>query len=89
MHCSKNIGLCWLAHGVLLVVRQDDHVLSRVAEIAIEVCRHVLDIVDAPSKLPPLAEVVDPNQQCLPSTLAGGVLEAVSLRCALTEPLLG
>ncbi len=49
VHCSKDVLFRRLAHGVLLVVCQDDHVFARVAEIAIEVCRHVLDIVYAPS----------------------------------------
>jgi len=89
MHCSQNVGLRRLAHGILLIVGQDNHVFSRVAEIAIEVCRHILDVVDAPSKLPPLAEVIDADQQCFSFTCTIRILEAISLWCALTESLLG
>lgn len=87
MHRSKYVLLCRLAHGILLIIGQDDHVLTRIAEIAIEVGRHVLHIVDASSQLPPLTEVIDTNQQSLPSSGTIGVLEVVSLRCAIAEPL--
>ena len=59
MHCSQYILLCRLAHRILLIIGQDDHVLSRIAEIAIEVGRHVLHIVDASSQLSSLPEVID------------------------------
>lgn len=86
MHCPQYVLLRRLAHRILLIIGQDDHVLSRIAEIAIEVCRHVLHIVDASSQLSSLPEVIDANQQSFPSSSTIGVLESVSLRCATTEP---
>lgn len=62
MHRSEDILLCGLGHGVLLVIGQDDHILSLVVEKAVQVCRQILDIVDTSSQLSPLAKVVDPNE---------------------------
>ena len=87
MHRSQYVLLCRLAHGILLIIGQDDHVLSCIAEIAIKVGRHVLHIVDASSQLSSLSEVIDANQQSLPSSGTIGVLEIVSLRSAVAEPL--
>ena len=86
MHRSQYVLLCRLAHGILLIIGQDDHVLSRIAEIAVEVSRHVLHVVDASSQLSSLPEVIDTNQQSLPSSGTIGVLVIVSLRCAIAEP---
>lgn len=49
VHRSEEILLRRLAHGILLVVGQDDHVFSLVTEVFDEVARHVPDIVDAAS----------------------------------------
>ena len=89
MHGTKDIRFCWLAHWVLLVISQDDHVFSRIAKVAVEVCRHVLDIVDTPSKLTPLTEIVDTNEQCFASARAIGILEGVTLRGAVAKALHG
>ena len=62
MHGAQNIGFGRLAHGVLLVVGQYDHVLPRISEILIEVGTHVLDVVDASSQLAALSKVIDANQ---------------------------
>lgn len=86
MHRSQYVLLCRLAHGILLIIRQDDHVFSRIAEVTVEVGRHVLHVVDASSQLSPLPEVIDANQQSLPSSGTIGVLVTVSLRCATAEP---
>lgn len=47
MHRSEEILLRRLAHGVLLVVGQDDHVFSLIPEVFDEVARHIPHIVDA------------------------------------------
>ena len=47
MHGTKNILLRRLTHRILLIVGQDDHILSRVAEIAVQVGGHVFDVIDA------------------------------------------
>jgi len=87
MHCSKNVCFRGLAHRILLVIRQKDHIFSRVPKISIQVCRHILHIIDASSKLTFLTEVIDTNQKRFPFPGASGVLKIVSLRCARTETL--
>ena len=89
MHRTQNIGLGRLAHGILLIVGQDDHVLPRIAEIAIEVCRHVLDVIDAPAELPSLTKVVDADEKGFAPPRAVGILKAVALRGAVAEGLHG
>lgn len=59
VHGSEYVLLRRLAHRILLVVCQDDHVLSLVAEVSIQVGRHVLHIIDASTKLATLPEIVD------------------------------
>jgi len=88
MHCSEYILFVRLTHRILLVVRQENHVFSRVSKITIQVCRHILYIINAPSQLTPLTKVVDTDKQGFPSSCAVRVLEIVSLRGAGTEPLL-
>lgn len=85
MHGTQDIGLCGLAHGVLLVVCEDDHVLSSVAVALVQVVGHVLDVVDASSQLSALVEVVDSDQQGLALAGAVGVLEVVSLGGSMAE----
>ena len=89
VHGAQDVRLGRLAHGVLLVVGQDDHVLARVAEVLVEVGAHVLDVVDAAAQLAALAEVVDADEQRLAPARAAAVLEAVALRRALAEGLHG
>ena len=71
MHRPQDICFCRLAHRVLLVVGQGDHILALVTEGLHEVVGHVLNIVDATSELTFLAKVVDTDQQSL--ALAGTV----------------
>lgn len=61
VHSPKNVCLCWLAHWVLLVISQEHHVLASIAEVLVQVGRHVLDIVDTSAQLTFLAEVIDTN----------------------------
>ena len=49
VHGTQNILIRRLAHRIVLVVCQDDHILPRVAKVAIEVSRHIFDVIDAPS----------------------------------------
>lgn len=85
MHCSEDVRLGRLAHGVLLIVREDHHVLSGITEVLIEIGRHVLDIVNAAAQLSFLIEIVDANQQCLPLSCATRILEVVALGRTVTE----
>lgn len=89
MHGAQQICFGRLAHWVLLVVRQDHHVLPLIPKVAVQVRRHVLDIVDASPQLPPLAEVVDANKQCF--TLSGTirVLEGVTTWSTMAKGLCG
>lgn len=59
VHSSQDILLCWLAHGVLLIVGEDNHILALITEVLNEISRHVPNIIDTASELPALAEVVD------------------------------
>lgn len=61
MHGTQDVLFRRLAHGVLLIIGQDNHVLPFVAKVLDQVARHVLYIVDASAKLPSLSEVVDAN----------------------------
>lgn len=88
MHCSEDVLLCRLAHGILLVVCQEHHVFSRIPKVSIQICGHILDVVYAPSELTLLTKVIDANQQCFSPTCAERVLEIVPLRCAVSESLL-
>ena len=85
VHGAQDVGLGRLAHGVLLVIRQQDHVFAGVAEVLVEVGGHVLDVVDAAAQLPFLVEVVDTDQESLSLAGAAGVLEVVSLGSAMAE----
>ena len=78
MHCPVYVGLCWLRHWILLVIRQNHHVFSLVAKVLVQVVAHVLDVVDAATELPFLAEIIDANEQSLPSTCTLRVLEIVT-----------
>ena len=44
----------------MLVVCQDDHILPRVAKVAVEVIGHIFDVIDTPSEFRLLSEIVDP-----------------------------
>lgn len=89
MHGSQYVLLRGLAHWVLLVVGEDDHVLALVAKLLDQVGRHVPDVVDAPPQLASLAKVVDADQQGLPPAVALRVLEGVALGMAIAEGLGG
>ena len=87
MHSPQYVLLGGLAHGILLVIGEKDHIFALVVEILDEVGRHVPDIIDTASKLAALAEVVDADKQGFPSTGTGAVLEGVILRGAMAEIL--
>lgn len=85
VHSPKNVSLGGLTHGVLLIIRQDNHVFASVSEVLVQVGGHVLDIVDTSAQLALLVEVVDTDQQRLSLAGAARVLEVVALRRALAE----
>ena len=87
VHCSEYILLRRLAHRILLIVCQDDHVFSLVAEMTVQICRHVLDVVDTSSQLASLPEVVDAYEKCFSSTCAVGILESVARGSAMSKIL--
>lgn len=89
MHRPQDIGLGRLAHRVLLVVRQSDHILPLIAEELVQICAHVLDVVDTSAQLSSLAKVVDTNEESFPSSIASRVLERIALRSAVAEVLGG
>ena len=85
VHSPKNVCLGRLAHWVLLVIGQEHHVLASIAEVLVQVGRHVLDIVDTSAQLTFLAEVIDTNQQGLSLACTAGVLKVIALGSAVTE----
>jgi hypothetical protein len=87
MHGTQDVLFRRLAHGILLIVRQDNHVLAFVAEVLDQVARHVLHIVDASAKLPSLAEVIDANQQRFPTSGTVTILKRISLGSSMAEAL--
>lgn len=62
VHGAEDIRLGRLAHGVLLVIGQDHHILAGVAEVLVQVGGHVLDVVDTSAQLTFLTEIVDSDQ---------------------------
>lgn len=87
VHGTEDVLLRGLAHGVLLVVGENDHVFPLIAKMLHQVGRHVSDIVDAPSQLAALAKVVDADEQRFSPAGAVGVSKRVALRCAVAEAL--
>lgn len=87
MHRPQYVGLCRLAHGVLLVVGQEHHVLPLVVEMAVEICAHVLHVVDAAAELSALAKVVDSDEESFPAPVASRVLERIAIRRTVAEAL--
>ena len=88
MHCSKNVGLVRLTHGILLIISQDDHIFSRISKVLVQVRGHVLDIVDASSELSSLVEVINANQKCLSLASTRGILIIIARRCPTTKTVL-
>lgn len=77
MHGCQDVVLQGLALGVLLVVRQDNHVVPLVLKPFVQEPRHVLDIIDAPSQLALLPKVIDADEQRLPLPRAIAVRERI------------
>lgn len=59
VHGSDHVGLGWLAHRVLLVIGQDDHVFPAVPIHFVQEDGHLRHVVDTSPKLIGLAKVVD------------------------------
>lgn len=87
VHGSQDILLGGLAHGVLLVVGEDDHVLSLVTELFHQVGRHVAHVIDAAVELTALAKVVYAHEQGFSPTVTLRVLKVVALWCAVAKGL--
>jgi hypothetical protein len=87
MHRAQYIRLGRLTHRVLLIVCQNDHILTLVPEVLVQVGRHVLDVVDAAAQLALLVEVVDADEQGLATAGAERVLEGVVAGRAVAEGL--
>lgn len=62
MHGPQDVLLGGLAHRVLLVIGENNHIFALVVEVLDEVGRHVPNIVDAAPELTALAEVVDADK---------------------------
>lgn len=87
VHGPKDILLRRLAHGVLLVIRQDYHILALIAKVLDKISRHIPNIVDATAKLATLTKVVNANEQGFPSAGTLRVLERVVLGSSVAKVL--
>lgn len=87
MHSSKNVLFGWLAHGVLLIIGEDHHILALVAEVLGKISSHVAYIVDAAAELTALVEVVDSNKKSFSPAGAVRVSKVVAIGSAMTELL--
>ena len=85
MHGSQDILLGGLAHRILLIIGQNDHVLSLVAEVLCQVSRHVSDVVNTTSELTALAKVVDADKKSFPAPGTVGIPEGIALRRTRTK----
>ena len=65
VHGPKNVGLSRLAHGILLIISQKNHVLTGITKVLVQIGGHVLDIVDTSAQLALLTKVIDSNQKRL------------------------
>lgn len=63
MHSTENILLVRYRHLVLLVIGQKHHIGASITKVLVQVCGHVLDVVDASSQGSSLSEVIDTDQE--------------------------
>ena len=49
VHGTQYVLFRRLTHRILLVICKDDHILPRVSKVAVEICRHILDVIDTAS----------------------------------------
>lgn len=87
LHRTHHIGLGRHTHGILLVIRKNDHILASIAMLLMQERRHIGNIVDAAFQLVGLTDVVDSDKQGAASTGTGGVLEMVVGGGAVAEVL--
>lgn len=87
VHGAQDVLFGRLAHWVLLIIGQGDHVFALVAKGLHQVVGHVLNIVDATSELALLAKVVDTDQESLALAGTVGVLECVVIGGTVAEGL--
>lgn len=87
MHGTEDVLFRGLTQWVLLVIREDHHVLSPISEMLNQVGRHIAHIIDTPSQLTTLTEVVDADQETFPPTRTVGVAESIALGGSLSEML--
>jgi hypothetical protein len=72
---------------ILLIISQQNHVLSLVAIALYQESGNVVYIVDTSSQLSFLVKVVDADEKCLATTGTSGVLESVAFGGSVAELL--
>lgn len=87
MHGPQYVLLGRLAHRILLVIGENNHILALVVEVLDEVARHVPNIVDAAPELTALTEIVDTDKQGFSPARTGTVFEGIALRGSVAEVL--
>jgi hypothetical protein len=63
MHRPQNISFRRLTHGILLIIRKKNHILTGITKGLVQVRRHVLNIIDTSTQLALLTKVVDADQE--------------------------
>ena len=79
MHCSQDILLGGLAHGILLVISENNHILATVTKVLDEVVCHVATVIDASSQLATLAKIVDSDEESFATAGTIGVAEGITV----------
>lgn len=82
LHSSEHVFSGRDLHGVVCVVREDDHVALHVSSPLHQERLHVSDVVDAASKCVVAADVVDADQKRFPLACARRKLEVLGHVCA-------
>lgn len=72
---------------ILLIIGQQNHVLSLVAIALYQESRNIVYVVDTSSQLAFLVKVVDADEKCLATTSTSGVLESIAFGGSMTELL--
>lgn len=87
MHGPEEILFRRLAHRVLLVVGQDDHIFSFIAKVFGEIGGHIPRIVNTAAQLSSLAKIVYAYKKRFSPTGAITVLESVVCGSSMSKML--
>ena len=78
MHGTQDVGLGRYTHGILLIVRQNDHILAAIPVSLMQEGGHVGYIVDTTVQFVGLTKIVDPDEQRLSAPSTCRVLKLIA-----------